>query len=217
MRESSYYSSERYASAALSPSSTLDSRTQSLLSSLSPPLPIHQALWALHTESTIPLVRDACDVLTNYLPGFIATDAHGQNPKTCEDNFLPAGTYCYFVGSPQVSHPTYEIVLNFEAWVFPGPDMPAHWSRQRDPEQLGELGATFGRPGSDMSTAVKYTDQRCIVTKFGVDSCENARLIPQDEIDWFAGNAMELYCYDPASRLDDLGNGITLRCDVRRC
>ena len=47
--------------------------------------------------------------------------------------------------------------------------------------------------------------------------CENARLVPQDREAWFVANDMGRYNRSGAgTSVNDVANGVTLRCDVRR-
>ena len=47
--------------------------------------------------------------------------------------------------------------------------------------------------------------------------CENARLVPRDREAWFVANDMGRYNRSGAgTSVNDVANGVTLRCDVRR-
>ncbi len=89
-----------------------------------------------------------------------------------------------------------------------------------------------------MSDGVKALDQRCIVTKYArctfalpghprsvadvmntcFTVCENARLVPSAQKDWFYSNDMEQHGLSEVAGINDVGNGVTsLRSDARAC
>ena len=109
------------------------------------------------------LVLDGCHVLTNGTPGYVATDAKGETPVSCDNNFLAAGRYFYFVGTRGEPKSDYNIVYDFDAWLF---SMPAHWSRRQSQEERARCRPDFSSPPSYMSEFVKTKDERCLITKY---------------------------------------------------
>ena len=110
------------------------------------------------------LAVNACHVLSNGIVGYIAIDAQGEVPVSCDDNFLVAGRYFYFVGQHEAPKSDYSIVKDFGAWSF---SMPPCWVRGRDPSEVDMHRDRFiGTSASGMSDAVKTSDERCVVTKY---------------------------------------------------
>ena len=127
------------------------------------------------------LALDGCRVLTNNEPtGYLANDVRGKDPVSCNDYFLPAGRYFYFVGSRDAPTSNYKIVAEFDAWSFPHKSkehvnedrrMPDHWSRGRSEGEIDFVSSRFYAAATAMSAAVKAWDLHCIVTKHTSIGC----------------------------------------------
>ncbi|TBU27572.1 hypothetical protein BD309DRAFT_604981 [Dichomitus squalens] len=171
------------------------------------------------------LVLDACRVLTNRAAkepdGYIAHDCAGHQRLSLDTVLLRPGRYFYHLASPQgtgtsTSTSKYPIVGDMTAWRFPE-SIPSHWIRNRSVEEQSELYDNEFNSSSSMSTAVLEEDKRCIITRYR-QSCENARLVPQDQGDWFYANDMSDYnLAGHRTGVNDVANGVTLRSDVHRC
>ncbi|KAI0806588.1 hypothetical protein C8Q74DRAFT_1223058 [Fomes fomentarius] len=159
------------------------------------------------------LVQDACRIISNNSDGFLATDREGTRVILNDVLLLePQNYYFHLTSSPGITN--YDIVANFASWTFPE-SLPTHWCRDIAPGELIEA-SLWPRGSLQMSDGVKALDQRCIITKYA-RSCENAHLVPSAQKDWFYSNDMEQHSLSELAGISDVGNGVSLRSDVRAC
>ncbi|TBU24393.1 hypothetical protein BD311DRAFT_791061 [Dichomitus squalens] len=164
------------------------------------------------------LVLDACRILTNFAASiqddYLACDRAGLRRVPASDVFLVPGEYYYHLNAGPATE--YPIVTEFAAFVFPD-TIPPHWSRYRSEQETADLGRRCaGLSASAMSDRVRAEDLYCVVTKH-YNVCGNAHIVPKDQKAWFNGNDMGRYNrISPTTSVDDVANGMTLRCDVHR-
>ncbi|EJF61891.1 hypothetical protein DICSQDRAFT_180282 [Dichomitus squalens LYAD-421 SS1] len=166
------------------------------------------------------LVMDACRIITDFAANsqedYLAFDPEGTRPVPTNDLFLAPGRYFYHLAPQHVTK--YPIVMDFSAFKFPKV-IPRHWIRPKTAEEDDNLRIAYeGVPSSEMSWRVKTDDESCVVTGYCSTSvCDNAHLVPKDELAWFLVNEMGRFNRSTlGATVNDVSNGVTLRCDVHR-
>ena len=178
------------------------------------------------------IVKDACYIIAKNENGFLAVDREGNNSVSGDPQLLKPGKYYYHLNSKVAN---YQVVADFASWPFAAP-IPAHWVRtDRTTKQYAQLCSRYAASSTEMSRVVKVNDAGCIITNyvsctcyrllfmpstppFMLDAaCENAHLVPLDQVDWFTVHSMDDYSLNPDAGINDVANGVTLRSDVHAC
>ena len=178
------------------------------------------------------IVKDACYIIAKNENGFLAVDREGNNRVSGDPQLLKPGKYYYHLNSRVAN---YQVVADFASWPFAAP-IPAHWVRtDRTTKQYAQLCSRYAASSTEMSRVVKVNDAGCIITNyvsctcyrllfmpstppFMLDAaCENAHLVPLDQVDWFTVHSMDDYSLNPDAGINDVANGVTLRSDVHAC
>jgi len=117
--------------------------------------------------------------------------------------------------------PKYPIVPCFDEWEFDPTVIPADWiaavTSATTPDATGPP-QTFSE--SAMSLAVRTRDAGCCRITGHRDVCQNAHIIPRQQLGWFITNSMITYndtvsCpKEPKYQIDDPRNGFWCRQDV---
>jgi len=163
----------------------------------------------------------ACAIIAgNSWNGYLTQERDGRRIDIEQDGLLTAKHYYFHVppstdgASDELPYPIYP---SFQHWSFPHDDLPLAWSQFTREEQASTFQGVI--PPSNLSEAVLYRDQGCIVTRHG-DYCTSSHICPKSETEWFNSSGLSVYNLNQMlprhHTINDISNAISLRWDVHR-
>ncbi|KAL9593832.1 MAG: hypothetical protein Q9219_007361 [cf. Caloplaca sp. 3 TL-2023] len=157
-------------------------------------------------------VLTACHIVSGHSDGFLAQERGGTPIQLQFDEILVGGIYYFTVPNDN----DYAIFPRFDSWPFPHNDLPASWTRLRQPRSspLVPMPAQ-----SNAAQAILDRDSTCLLSGLG-DIRERAHICPKEELLWFQANNMRRYNLNrlltAEARIDDMSNATAMRSDIHK-